>query len=332
MGRPTARLSASEAPSTATTIAPVDTSIYTALGPAAALDAQAFDAALLDRLATAPASAGAGAHDGMWATLTDGYARADGSGTASAFGAHRYGFAADFDHHVGDRTLIGGAIGYEHDDIGESSTPDTGKLDTIRFAAYGSRMLGPIDASAVFGYGSGWASEKRPFGAGSNSTPEGSNWLQALSGKAQAGLPLPLGGNTVLEPRAGLHWAWLHGQGFTESGSGGQNLAVGADTVHSAQPYVGLTLMHAFGTADKPVNVHLDLDYARELAGRTRTVTVFAQDGTAFAAPGAPLARDIVSLGTGVRAQIGQSWSVSGEASTQFREGSMVHVQLNYRF
>lgn len=321
-----------------TTIAPLDTSIYTALGSTAAVGAQAFDVALLDHLVTAstaftpPTTARTGGHDATWATLTQGYVRADGSGAASAFGAHRYGFAAGFDHPIDDRTLVGGAIGYEHDEIGESTTPDTGKLDAIRLAAYGRHRLGPIEASAVFGYGSDWGSEKRPFGAGPNSTPEGSDWLQELSGTAQAGLPLELSSNTVLEPRAGLHWAWLHGQSFAESGGGGQNLSVGADTAHSAQPYLGLTLMHALGTAHEPVNVHVDLDYARELAGRQRAVTVFSEDGTAFAAPGAPLAREIVSLGAGVRARIGSSWSVSGDASTRFREGSTVHLQLSYRF
>jgi autotransporter passenger strand-loop-strand repeat protein len=313
------------------TIAPRDTSIYTALGSAAVQGTRAFDRTLLDRFATAPATAPAGLRDGTWAALTTGYARADGNGTASAFGAHRSGFAAGFDHGSG-RTLIGGAIGYEHDEIGESATPSTGRLDALRLAAYGSRMLGAIEASGVFGYGFAWATDKRPLGAGPNSTPEGSHWLQSLSGTAQAGIPLEISSDTVLEPRAGLHWAWLHGQGFAESGGGGQNLAVGADTVHSAQPYLGLTLMHAFGTAAEPVNAHVDVEYARELANRTRAVTVVAQDGTAFAAPGAPLAHQIVSLGAGVRAQIGRSWSVSGDASTQLRQGSMLHLQANYRF
>jgi len=193
-------------------------------------------------------------------------------------------------------------------------------------------MFGVIETSGVFGYSFAWTKDKRPLGAGVNDTPEGNHWLQSLSGTAQAGIPLEIARDTVLEPRAGLHWAWLHGQGFTESGGGGQDLAVGADTVHSAQPYLGLMLMHAFGTTVEPVNVYLDVEYARELANRTRTVTVFSQDGTAFAAPGAPLARQIVSLGAGVHAQISPSWSVSGDASTQLREGSMVRLQFGYRF
>jgi autotransporter passenger strand-loop-strand repeat protein len=313
------------------TIAPLDTSIYTALASTAALGARAFDAALMDHLATAPAADHTSAHDSTWATLMDGYARADGSGAASAFGAHRSGFAAGFDRRLGTAT-VGAAIGYEHDEIGESATPSIGRLDTLHLAVYGRRMVGPIDASGVFGYGYSWAMEKRPVAPGPNGTPEGSHQLQSLSGTAQAGIPFELARNTVLEPRAGLHWAWLHGQGFAESGGGGQNLTVGADTVHSAQPYIGLTLMHAFGTMAEPVSIHVDVDYARELADRTRSVTVFTQDGTAFAAPGAPLARQIISIGAGVRAKIRPSWSISGEASTQLRMGSMVHLQLNYRF
>ncbi|HVW50434.1 MAG TPA: autotransporter domain-containing protein [Trinickia sp.] len=313
------------------TIAPLDTSIYTALGSTAVQGALAFDRALLDRLVTAPATAHRDIRDGPWATLADGYLRADGSGTASAFGAHRAGFAAGYDHRMGS-ALIGGAVGYEHDEISESTTPSSGRLDAIRLAAYGSRMFGAIETSGVFGYTFAWATDKRPFGTGSNSAPEGNHWLQSLSGTAQAGIPVEIARDTVFEPRAGLHWAWMHGQAFTESGGGGQDLAVGADTVHSAQPYLGLTLMHAFGTSAQPVNVYMDVEYAREMANRARTVTVFSQDGTAFVAPGAPLAHHIVSLGAGVHAQFSPSWWVSGDASTQLRGGSMVHLQLGYRF
>jgi autotransporter passenger strand-loop-strand repeat protein len=313
------------------TIGPLNTSIHTALGSTVARGAQAFDTALLGRLVHALVAGRGGNHDGTWATLTDGYFRGSGNDAASSFGAHRSGFAAGVDRQVGDGR-VGIAIGYEHDEIGEATTPDSGKIDAARVAAYGSRMLGPIATSAVFGYGFNWASEKRPFGAGANLTPEGHNRLQELSGTVQAGLPLELSSTTVLEPRAGLHWAWVHGQGFAESGGGGQDLVVGADTVHSAQPYVGLTLMHAFGEADKPVGVHLDVDYAREIAGRRRMVTVFSQDGTAFPARGASFAHQIVSVGAGVYAQAGRSWSISGDASTQFREGSMVHLQLRYAF
>ena len=324
-------LAQSTASAATRTIGPLDTSIYTALGSTVARAAQAFDAALLGHLVSALVGSRAGRHDGTWATLTDGYARGSGNDAASSFGAHRSGFAAGWDRHVGD-ALVGAALGYEHDDIGEATTPDSGKIDAARVAAYGSRMVGPISASAVFGYGFDWASEKRPFAAGANVTPAGHNRLQELSGTLQAGVPLELASVTVLEPRAGLHWAWLHGLGFMESGGGGQDLAVGPDTVHSAQPYVGLTLMQAFGGTEKPINVHLDVDYARELARHTRMVTVFSQDGTAFSARGASSARQIVSLGAGVYAQAGRSWSISGDASTQFREGSMVHLQMRYGF
>jgi hypothetical protein len=61
-------------------------------------------------------------------------------------------------------------------------------------------------------------------------------------------------------------------------------------------------------------------------------VTVFSQDGTAFPARGASFAHQIVSVGAGLYAQAGRSWSISGDASTQFREGSMVHLQVRYDF
>ena len=311
-------------------VAPIDTSIFTALGSTVVQAAQATDAVVLDRLATLADARAAAPHGGAWVSATGGYSRADGHGAVSGYGAHRYGAVAGLDR-GDDRARIGGALGFDHAEIGESGSPDTGRFDALRLALYGSHALGPLQAAALVGYGAHWASQTRPFGSTAAGAAEGDHLIQAVTGAVQASLPLHFG-DTVITPRAGLRWAYVHGQGYVESGAGGQDLAVGADTVHSLQPYAGISLAHAFGSTERPAQVHLDFTYAAELASRARAVTVFAQDGTAFAAPGASLARDIVSLGAGVQARLSRAWSISADASTQLRSGCALKLDVSYRY
>ena len=314
----------------AAVVAPIDTTIFTALGSTVVQAAQATDALVLDRLATLADAQAAASHGGAWMTATGGYSRADGHDNISGYGAHRYGAVAGLER--GDaHARVGGALGFEHAQIGEYGSPDTGRFDALHLALYGSHALGPLQAAALVGYGIHWASQRRPFGNAGANTAEGDHLIQAVTGAVQASLPLHFGG-AVLTPRAGLRWAYVHGQGFVESGAGGQDLAVGADTVHSLQPYVGISLAHAFGSAERPAQLHLDFTYAAELAGRARAVTVFAQDGTAFAEPGASLAHKIVSLGAGFQAQLSRAWSISADASTQLRSGSDLTLNLSYRY
>jgi fibronectin-binding autotransporter adhesin len=324
-------LTLSAASSTApVVVAPTGTSIYTALGTTAILGAQAQGAALLDQMAHG-STATAAIPDG-WVTATGILTKVDGTNGEPGFQANRYGFLTGLDQKLGDYT-VGVAAGYDHTDIDESGTGDSGTTDTLRAALYGSRFVGPVNLAATAGVGLDFLSQKRPFG--SEGTAEGDHMGQEANVGGQASLPMTFG-DVTLTPRLGLRYAYFHANGFGESGAGGQDLTVGTDNVHSLQPYVGVTLDKAFGDASRPTTVQLRAGYARELLDANRTMTVTAQDGTLFAAPGTNLPRGYLTTGVSVTLHPTKSMDVSlnydtvintGHASAQ--QGS---VRLGYRF
>ncbi|MFC6144392.1 autotransporter outer membrane beta-barrel domain-containing protein, partial [Paraburkholderia silvatlantica] len=284
-------LSAPFTPADPLVIAPTNTSIYTAVGTSAILGAQAQGTALLDRMVQVSRATAAQPYG--WINATGSWTKVGGTHGEPGFQANRYGFLAGLDKRFGAGTA-GVAIGYDHTDINEQNTGDSGTTDTLRAALYGTRNVGPVNLAATLGAGLDFLSQKRPFGAAT--TAEGDHMGQEFSTGAQASLPMTFGSVTVT-PRAGLRYAYFHANGFGESGAGGQDLNVGTDNVHSLQPYVGVTVDRAFGDALKPVNAELRLGYARELLDANRAINVAAQDGTVFVAPGTSFPRGYLTAG-----------------------------------
>ncbi len=195
-------------------VGPIDTSIYTALGSTLALGAQDTNAALLDRLSQPRDT---GALNG-WATATGAHTRIGATNGEPGFQADQYGFMTGLDHQVGNYT-VGVAAGYNHADIDEQTTGDSGTTDTLRAAVYGNRWLGPVGVSATLGYGLDFLSQKRPFGAAIG-TATGDHMGQEVTAASQASLPMTFAGLT-LTPRLGLRYAYVHGNAFAEGGANG---------------------------------------------------------------------------------------------------------------
>lgn len=315
---------------TTVTVAPTDTTIYTALGTAAIAGAQSQDAALLDRLgngSTATQGAPAG-----WVTATGSHTKVGGTNGAPGFQSDRYGFLAGLDTKLGDYA-VGVAAGYDHTATAEQMTGDSGTIDAVRAALYGARKLGPVNLAATFGAGLDFLSLKRPFGT--EGTAEGDHMGQEFNFGTQASLPMTFGSVTVT-PRIGLRYAYFHADSFGENGAGGQNLQVGTDNVRSLQPYAQLSLDRAFGDALRPVNVELRVGYAHELLDANRAVSVTSQDGTPFNATGTALPRGYLTSGVSVTMHPLKSLDVALSYDTVFntthasvQQGS---VRLGYRF
>lgn len=320
-----------DAPAAPVVVAPTDTSIYTAVGTSALLGAQATGAALLDRLDHA--SAATAGHPDGWVAATGVQTKVEGTNSEPGFQTNRYGFLAGLDQKLGDYT-VGMSAGYDHSDIDEQGTGDSGTIDTLRAALYGSRFVGPVSLAATLGVGLDFLSQKRPFGD-STGTAEGNHMGQDVTTGAQASLPMRFGDVTVT-PRVGLRYAYFHANGFGESGAGGEDLNVGTDNVHSLQPYAGVTLDKAFGDAVKPVNVELRLGYARELLDVNRTMTVAAQDGTGFAAPGTNLPRGYLTTGASVTLHPTKNMDVSLNydtvINTDHASAQQGSIRVGYQF
>ena len=317
-------------PAGPTVIAPTKTSIYTALGTAALLQAQGASSTLLGRLAD-PRDNAAGSRN-VWAVASGSSTKVGGTGGAPGFLTHAYGFLAGAGGRLGDAT-VGAAGGYTHTTLGEDTTGASGAIDTLRVALYGAQPVGAVNLSATVGYGLDFLSQKRPFG--SAGTAEGDHLGHEFTAATQASLPMDAGGLRIA-PHIGLRYAYVRGSGFGESGANGQNLHVGPDSARSLQPYVGVSLDKAFGDALRPVNVQLRLAYAHEVLGAGRVVQVQSQDGTVFAAPGTDLPRSFLTTGAGVTVQAAKATTVSlgldATIDTSHVSAQSAYVRVNHRF
>jgi uncharacterized protein with beta-barrel porin domain len=306
-------------------IAPTDSSIYTALGTSAVFGAQAQGTALLDRMGRA-ARARPGTPYG-WVTATGTRTKIGGTDGEPGFEARRYGFLAGLDSARGIG-VTGVAVGYDHADISERDTGDSGTIDALRAAVYGSRNVGPVNLSAAFGAALDFLSQKRPFGA--QGTAQGDHLGHEINVGGQASLPMTFGGVTVI-PRIGLRYAYFHAGSFDEGNAGGQDLNVGTDNVRSLQPYAGVTVDKAFGDALKPVNVELRIGYAHELLDANRAIGVASQDNTPFTAPGTSLPRGYLTAGVGIAMHPKKNVEVSLDYDTVFNTTHASTQQGNVR-
>lgn len=311
-------------------VAPRNTSIYTAIGTTALLQAQGANTTLLERLANV--QEGPARSTDAWVKVNGTRNKVGGTGNTPGFQTHAYGFLAGADGQFG-RATVGAAGGYTHTSLGEDGTGSSGDIDTLRLALYGNQPVGAVNLSATLGYGLDFFSQKRPFG--SVGTAEGDHIGHEFTAATQASLPVQVGG-FVLTPQAGLRFAYVRANGFGENGANGQNLQVGADNARSLQPYVGVTLDKALGDAVRPVNVQFRLGYAREVLSGGRVVMVQSQDGTMFAAPGTDLPRSFLTTGASVSLQASKATAVSLGLDALINTGHVsaqsAYVRVNHRF
>jgi uncharacterized protein with beta-barrel porin domain len=274
-------------------VAPVDTSLFTAPATTALLAGEAMGARLLEHASQLANPGGVAlpstsANGAIWiASSTDRLSLDGGSLGAPGFGVTQYRFTAGADWRVG-RYVAGGALSYGHSDLAEQTTGDHGRDDTLRLSLYGARDVGPVTLAAAASYAYHDVHLYRPLG--SPGTAEGGTAGNEVVLGTQAGLPLTAG-VVNFTPHLGWLVAYYRGNGFAESGAGGQNLGVGADNARSVQPYAGVSVDTSFGNGAHPMTLRLNVDYGLELARNSRAVTVFSADGTAFDAPGVSLPR-----------------------------------------
>jgi len=311
-------------------VAPVNTSIYTALTTTAVLQAQGANASLFERLANV--QRGVETSRNAWVRFTGARNKVDGTGDEPGFQAHTYGFLAGVDRQFGSAT-VGVAGGYSHTSISEDDTGASGDIDTLRLALYASQPVGRVNLSATMGYGLDFLSQKRPFGG--FGTAEGDHTGHEFTAATQASVPMQVGG-FVLTPHAGLRYAYVRANGFSESGAHGQDLDVDSDDVHSLQPYVGMTLDKQFGDAQRPMNLQFRLGYAHEVLSSGRATAVQSQDGTVFTAKGTDLPRSFLTTGASIRLMASKSTTVALGADAIINTGhasaQTAYIRLNHRF
>ncbi|MGI4814333.1 MAG: autotransporter domain-containing protein [Janthinobacterium lividum] len=329
-------------------VAPTQTSIYSAAGTAIVLASQASNAMLLERLATPCPSAGRlqsartslvnpetclDGRDKVWVSVLGDRLKVGSRNGQPGFQTHQYGFIAGAEQ-VLEQGTAGVSLGYANTSLGEEGTGSHASVDSLRAALYGVTSRGPVSLGATVGYAYDFLDAKRPFGAVGEAS--GSHGGQEFSAGLQAGLPMALGNGLSLTPRAGLRYAYFHGNDYQESGADGQDLRVGTDNARSLQPYVGMALEQNLGLSWRPIGLRFTLDYAREVLDSSHALGVSALDGTVFTAAGAPVSRGRLSAGVGLGVHVSPRLSLEAGydmlINTGNLSGNAARVGLSYLF
>ena len=332
----TATGTAAPAPSEPVVVAPTNDTVFSAVTTTAILNAQSANRMLLDRWGAAPPGAAEApavtslafmaqpqaasmgslaavdvlgavlpetmARYGGWFWGAGNFASLNGSATAPGFTAGSGGFLAGIDQPAGDEAWLGAAAGYSHTGVSEHSTSN-GDMDTGRLALYGGSRAGPAVLSATLGYAYDRISTARlPSGMG---TAQEAHDGQEVTAAAQAGLPLDLGGLSMM-PRAGIQFVNLFEGNFTESGADGFNLANAGRNTDSLQPYVAFSARRSFtGDESTAVTPELRLGYTREALSNNRLLTVATVGGVDFPVQGVRPSKNMLTAGVELTMQAG---------------------------
>ena len=259
---------------------------------------------------------------GAWgqALGAGGNIRGDGNGAGSNYQSG--GFIVGLDRSVNERWLVGVAAGYQRASWDASTNgiaPATGHIETPQGALYARYSSGPWMLNVAGGYANHKFVTTRNVSVGTlsgaaNSTHRGDEW--GFSAQAEYALAA---GAWQLRPLAGLRYAHLREDGFTESGSGPANLSVDARTTQNTTVSAGLRLLRPFvageagGFEVRAIASHLFGDNDSPITARV------GNTAASFTATGTPLKRDALTLGTGVSGKLGRNLSGFADVSYEMR-------------
>jgi outer membrane autotransporter protein len=235
--------------------------------------------------------------DGFWLQGLGSSGRIDGDGGATGVKHSGGGLALGADRRLTENLLAGLAVAYNR----SGADTNTGGLDvdSYQLAAYGRWQGETVYLDAMLGLGRHRLDSHRSvtsLGKQARANYDGDSVVASL----EAGRPLARG-KATLTPYAGLLGMTVRHAGFTESGGGGANLAVGGNTRDSLRSILGVRYAWT-GETFAPA---LDLAWVHEFGdARSRVDAGFAAapGAAGFQVSGPELDRDRLALGLGLTA------------------------------
>lgn len=246
---------------------------------------------------------------GVWAQYTGSSLLLNGADGLQSTG---FGLLAGADHAWGDTFHFGLEAG-----VGQINGHDVqggnARVENAHAGLYTFGNVGPLVLSATVDdmYSSYRVNRATAIGA-VRASPDGNT----LSAALQAAWPLQLTGYQ-LTPKAGVMYEYQQLDSFNEAISSSLPLAsafaISGVRSHyiTLQPYAAMSFSHDFDVQGVKYVPQLSVGYryqARNTA--TPTIDMIAQDGTAFAVPGAEQGRGLATVSAGITAQAGASWSL----------------------
>lgn len=240
---------------------------------------------------------------GGWFKGTGSFGSQSANDTAPGFNNRGGGFLIGLDRRIARRLSLGIAGGYDHNEVNELAGPTaTASADMGRFYLYMTSKQQNFTFGGSVGYSFGTANAQH-YVALSNSNTSASYGQRAATAALQATVPVDLGDDMTLTPKAGLLYTHLMEDGFMESGAGTNNLIVSGRDTDSLQPFVGGTLATEWNDEGLIWKPEASLRYSHEAIKPNRQSNVISY-GTAQTVAGNNPAADVITFGVGIAAKM----------------------------
>ena len=263
------------------------------------------------------------ASGGLWGQALGGggHVNSDGNGAASTYRSG--GFLVGADQALSPSLLVGAAAGYQRANWDANTNGNgtaSGRVETPVAALYARYTSGPWMIAASGSYADNKFATSRNVVIGGSaytaaSTHHGGEWGANL----QAELALAAGSWEV-RPLAGLRYARLKEDAFTESGAGVANLSVDARASSNTTASIGVKGLRRYGGTGSEGSFEARL-IASHLYGDNNTPVSarLAGQSASFISTGTPLRRDALTFGVGVSRRLAKRVSGYADASIEAR-------------
>ncbi|TCT05513.1 autotransporter outer membrane beta-barrel domain-containing protein [Aquabacter spiritensis] len=313
-----------------------------AAGPVAALgyagDVLAYSAepkaaaapgtAALARAANAP-SAPSTPGLAMWATAYGSWGSFDGNSNASAVDTTLGGVVTGFDARIGTHSYLGVALGYSQSNSTIGGVASSAQADSGLIAAYAGTSFGAWNLRGGVSYTLSQVDTSRTIlipGLTESAQGQYNAGLTQVFGEIGYGMTFQ---SVAVEPFAGLAWAHLHTDGFTEQAAA-VGLTAGSSASDVGYGTLGVRVTTDISLANGAVftpRASVAWQYAFGDLTPTATLGFTGLAGSAFAISGVPLATNsaLLDIGADLRISAALKLGVSyvGEFASSAQENAV---------
>lgn len=248
---------------------------------------------------------GGGSASGVtgWGQVIGRYGTID-SGADGAHGLRQTagGAVAGIQVERGAQTTFGLAFNYQHTDLSLRGLGQSGQFDTAGLALYGEHRWGDLflDGAASLAWDRGDGARHIAF-SGIDRRAEGRFNGYAAGAWTSLGARVTNAYGIKLEPSLSLAFSHVQQGGFTETGAGGADLALGSQAQDSLQAQIGARLSKTLTTSHGQLTLDARLAETGELRNTPPHLreSFAAAAGTAFGAAGADPGRAAGLIGAG---------------------------------
>lgn len=242
---------------------------------------------------------------GTWAQVFGNYADQGSKQGVDGYTAGTWGLAAGADAAVRDNLRVGLSFAYARTDVNDSGSRN-GSGETVNSyiaTLYGSYVAPKwyVDGSLTYGWHDFDGTRLVDFSGAPSSVAKGSFSGQQYGAKAEFGYPLQISAVTAT-PLASLQYSHFHQGGYTETGAGDADLAVGSFDTHSLRSGLGGRVAAKVGEYEGwEFRPNARLVWRHEFgANAPQQTSSFTGGGTPFVVPGLKVDREHFGLGTGL--------------------------------